>query len=50
MLWLVDALSLLITAAVLPGMAFTGVGGYPAWVVAVSAAFVMGLINLSARP
>jgi uncharacterized membrane protein YvlD (DUF360 family) len=49
-LWLVDAVSLLITAAILPGMAFSGVDGYPAWVVAVSAAFVMGLINLLIRP
>ncbi len=49
-LWLVDAVSLLITAAILPGMDFTGTGSYPAWVTAVSAAFVMGLINLLIRP
>jgi uncharacterized membrane protein YvlD (DUF360 family) len=49
-LWLVDAVSLLITAAILPGMTFSGADGYPAWVVAVSAAFVMGLLNLLIRP
>ena len=49
-LWLVDAVSLLITAAILPGMAFSEVAGYPPWVVAVSAAFVMGLVNLLIRP
>jgi uncharacterized membrane protein YvlD (DUF360 family) len=48
--WLVDAVSLLITAAVLPGMAFVGAEGNPAWVVAVSAAFLMGLVNLLIRP
>ena len=50
LLWLVDAISLLITAEIVPGMAFAGVGPYPAWLVAVSAAFVMGLVNLLIRP
>ena len=48
--WLVDAISLLVTAAILPGMAFVGAEGTPAWVVAISAAFVMGLVNLLIRP
>ena len=48
--WLVDAISLLITAAILPGMAFVGAEGTPAWVVAVSAALLMGLVNLLIRP
>ncbi len=50
LLWLVDAISLLITAAILPGMAFVAVGATPAWVVAVSAALVMALVNLLIRP
>ena len=50
LVWLVDAVSLLIAAAILPGMEFVAVGNTPAWVVAVSAAFVMGLVNLLIRP
>jgi uncharacterized membrane protein YvlD (DUF360 family) len=49
-LWLVDAFSLLVTAAILPGMAFVSAEGNPAWVVAVSAAFLMGVVNLLIRP
>lgn len=50
LLWLVDALSLLLTAAILPGMEFVSIGGTAAWVVAVSAALVMALVNLLIRP
>jgi uncharacterized membrane protein YvlD (DUF360 family) len=50
LIWLIDALSLLITAGILPGMAFVSIDGNPAWVVAVAAAFVMGAVNLIIRP
>ncbi|MFZ2362171.1 MAG: phage holin family protein [Anaerolineae bacterium] len=50
LVWLVDAVSLLIAAGILPGMEFVTIGPTPAWVVAVSAAFVMGLVNLLIRP
>lgn len=49
-LWLVDAISLLITAAILPGMAFVATASGAALVVAVSAALVMGVVNLLIRP
>jgi uncharacterized membrane protein YvlD (DUF360 family) len=50
LVWLVDAVSLLIAAAILPGMEFVTIGNTPAWVVAVAAAFVMGAVNLIIRP
>ncbi len=50
LLWLVDALSLLLTAAILPGMEFVASGATAAWVIAVSAALVMALVNLLIRP
>jgi uncharacterized membrane protein YvlD (DUF360 family) len=50
LLWVVDALSLLLAAALLPGMEFVAVGATPAWIVAVSAALVMALVNLLIRP
>ena len=50
LLWLVDALSLLLTAAILPGMEFVASDATAAWVIAVSAALVMALVNLLIRP
>ena len=48
--WAIDAVSLVITVWLLPGMTLTGVPGYPAWIVAMAAAFVLGLVNLLIRP
>ena len=49
-LWFVDAISLIITAAILPGMSFQ----VPDWgsllVAAAAAAFLLGLVNLLIRP
>ncbi len=50
LIWLIDAVSLLITAGILPGMEFVTIGNTPAWVVAIAAAFVMGAVNLIIRP
>ena len=49
-LWVADAISLAITAIILPGMEFVAVGTTPLWVVAVATAFVLGLVNLLIRP
>jgi uncharacterized membrane protein YvlD (DUF360 family) len=49
-LWLVDVLSLLLTAAILPGFAIESVEGQSVLVVAVAAAFLLGLVNLLIRP
>ena len=49
-LWVVDAISLAITAIILPSMKFVAVGTTPVWVVAVATAFVLGLVNLLIRP
>lgn len=49
-LWIVDAIALLLTAAILPGMSFGDTEGIPAWMWAVAAAFLIGVINLLIRP
>lgn len=49
-LWLADALSLLATAWLLPGLSITAVGDTPAGLIAVSAAFLLAIINLLVRP
>lgn len=49
-LWLVDAISLWGTSAILPGVTLENVGTTPAWVVAVSAALVLAIVNLLIRP
>lgn len=48
--WAIDAVSLIITVWLLPGMSLSGVPGYPAWIVALAAAFLLGLVNLFIRP
>ncbi len=48
--WAIDAVSLIITVWLLPGMTLNGVPGYPSWVVALAAAFLLGLVNLLIRP
>lgn len=50
LVWAVDAVSLIITAALLPGMAFVADAGRPAWLVALVAALTLGLVNFSIRP
>jgi len=50
LLWAVDGLSLLITAAILPGFALDATAGQPRLVVAFSAAFLLGIVNLLIRP
>ena len=47
---MVDIVSLLVTAAILPGFAFQPIEGRPALIVAVAAALLLGLVNLLIRP
>ena len=49
-LWIVDVISLLVTAAILPGFALQAVDNQSALVVAVAAAFLLGIVNLLIRP
>ena len=49
-LWLIDALSLLLTASVIPGITLAAVGNMPRLQVAVSAAFMLAIVNLLVRP
>jgi hypothetical protein len=49
-LWLVDALSLAGAAWILPGLVFTAVGVTPRWIVIVSAALLLAIINFLIRP
>jgi uncharacterized membrane protein YvlD (DUF360 family) len=49
-LWLVDIVSVLVTAALLPGFALQAEAGRSVLVVAVAAAFLLGLVNLLLRP
>jgi uncharacterized membrane protein YvlD (DUF360 family) len=49
-LWIVDVISLLVTAAILPGFALESVEGRSVLIVAVAAAFLLGLVNLLIRP
>ncbi len=48
--WFVDTLSLLLTAAILPGFAIIGIGGVSQLGVAAAAAFLLGIVNLLIRP
>ncbi len=49
-LWLVDALSILGAAWLLPGVAIAPVGETPAALVAISAALLLAIVNLLIRP
>jgi uncharacterized membrane protein YvlD (DUF360 family) len=49
-LWLVDALSLLATTWVLPGITLSSVDGTSVLVIAIAAAFLLSIINLLIRP
>ncbi len=48
--WVIDVASLLITAAIFPGINLQAVGDTPGFIVAVSAALLLGVINLLIRP
>jgi putative membrane protein len=50
LLWAVDGLSLLVTAAILPGFALEAAAGKPVLVIAFSVAFLQGIGNLLIRP
>jgi uncharacterized membrane protein YvlD (DUF360 family) len=49
-LWTVDALSLIVTAALVPGVGFSGAGIGLIFLEALAAAFVLGVVNLLIRP
>src|SRR3954452_4055667 len=49
-LWVVDALSLLFTSWVLPGMNLSAVDDTQLWTVALAAAFLLTIVNLLIRP
>jgi uncharacterized membrane protein YvlD (DUF360 family) len=49
-IWLVEAVSLSITAWVLPGMGLASYAGFSAWIVALGAALLLGAVNLAVRP
>ncbi|HRN67507.1 MAG TPA: phage holin family protein [Promineifilum sp.] len=49
-IWLVDAISLSLTAWFLPGIGLGAYAGLPAWLVALGAALLLGLVNLAIRP
>ncbi|MCZ2113324.1 MAG: phage holin family protein [Anaerolineae bacterium] len=48
--WLIDALSLVLTAWILPGIGLGGHAGLPTWSIALIAALVLGTVNLIIRP
>jgi uncharacterized membrane protein YvlD (DUF360 family) len=48
--WFADAVSLLITTWILPGITFSRVDEIPALVIATAAAFVLGIVNFLIRP
>jgi len=48
--WFADTISLLATDWILPGIVITQVNGYPKFVIATAAAFVLGIVNLVVRP
>ncbi|HNS01710.1 MAG TPA: phage holin family protein [Anaerolineae bacterium] len=50
LVWAVDAVSLAVAAALLPGMAFLAGPGRPTWLVALVAALTLGLVNFCIRP
>ena len=49
-MWVVNALSLLATSAVMPGVTLSAVGDTPRTLVAVSAALLLAIVNLLIRP
>jgi len=49
-IWLVDAVSLSLTAWFLPGIGLGSHAGFPAWLVALGAALLLGAVNLAVRP
>ncbi len=49
-LWIVDVISLLATAWIIPGISINPVDSRPAIVVAVAAALLLGIVNLLVRP
>jgi uncharacterized membrane protein YvlD (DUF360 family) len=49
-MWVVNALSLLATSAVMPGVTLSAVGDTPRALVAVSAALLLAIVNLLIRP
>jgi uncharacterized membrane protein YvlD (DUF360 family) len=49
-LWLVDALSLAAASWIMPGLMFQAVDDTPRWVVIVSAAMLLAIVNLLIRP
>jgi uncharacterized membrane protein YvlD (DUF360 family) len=49
-LWIVDVISLLVTAAILPGFEIQSVDGRSALTVAVATALLLGVVNLLIRP
>ena len=49
-IWVVSALSLVVTDWLLPGIQLNAVAPYPGWVVAMAAAFILGMVNLLVRP
>jgi uncharacterized membrane protein YvlD (DUF360 family) len=48
--WLIDTISLLITAAIVPGLSITANDDYSQLAVAAAAALVLGIVNLLIRP
>ncbi len=48
--WLVDALSLLITAAIVPGISIQPMGEASRFAIAVAAALMLGIVNFLIRP
>jgi uncharacterized membrane protein YvlD (DUF360 family) len=49
-LWVVDAITLGLTAWILPGMSFEDTAEMPRWLVPISAAFLLSVVNLLIRP
>ena len=49
-IWFLDAVSLLITAWVIPGMSFQPTNNIPPYIVATVSALVLGIVNLLIRP
>lgn len=49
-IWLLSAVSLVITDWLLPGIELVAIDPYPRWTIAMAAAFVLGLVNLLIRP
>jgi uncharacterized membrane protein YvlD (DUF360 family) len=49
-IWVLSAVSLMITDWLLPGISLNAIPPYSQWVVALAAAFVLGLVNLLVRP